>query len=224
MFFVASDGRDDLDISQNGERDINEDETRFLRAVENSGGNMTKLVENIHAIGKVTDDLSIIRISFEKKEENTEKELSLVDSAKTLIQAGLISEGIVKLLECLKSNPHDIAALEILSNLHYDNGNYKEASYYFEKILDISPNDMDIIFNLSICYKHTKDYDLSIKFAERLFELNPKKISNVINLADNYRIKGDYIKSRNALNLVIDSISHFENAIKLDRILKTKGY
>ena len=224
LFFVGSDGRDDLDISQNGERDINEDETRFLRAVENSGGNMTKLVENIHAIGKVTDDLSIIRISFEKKEENTEKELSLVDSAKTLIQAGLISEGIAKLLECLKSKPDDIAALEILSNLHYDNGNYKEASYYFEKILDISPNDMDIIFNLSICYKHMKDYDLSIKFAERLFELNPKKISNVINLADNYRIKGDYIKSRNALNLVIDSISHFENAIKLDRILKTKGY
>ena len=93
-----------------------------------------------------------------------------------------------------------------------------------EKILALSPNDTDTIFNLSLCYKHRKEYEQSTFFAEKLFSLNPKKISNIINLADNYRIKGDYRKSRESLNLAIDSISYFENAVKLDRLLKAKGY
>lgn len=124
----------------------------------------------------------------------------------------------------MNQKPEDLSALEILSNLYYEQKDYKEASFYMEKILALSPNDMDTIFNLSLCYKHMREYDLSTSFAEKLLEMNPKKISNIINLADNYRIKGDYAKSRDSLNLAIDSISFFENAVKLDRILKAKGY
>ncbi|MBK9500674.1 MAG: SpoIIE family protein phosphatase [Leptospiraceae bacterium] len=224
IFFAGSDGRDDLDISLNGGRDMNEDETKFLRAVESSAGEITKLVEIIHSLGKVTDDLSLIRIEFHDKEEEQSATSELIGEAKNLINSGSVLEGISKLLEHLNQKPEDLSALEILSNLYYEQKEYREASFYMEKILALSPNDLDTIFNLSLCYKHMREYDLSTSFAEKLLEMNPKKISNIINLADNYRIKGDYLKSRESLNLAIDSISFFENAVKLDRILKAKGY
>ena len=224
IFFAGSDGRDDLDISLNGGRDMNEDETKFLRAVEKSEGNLKRLVEIIHGMGKVTDDLSLIRIEFHEKVDRTIDEAALVEEGKNLINAGMVNEGISKLLEHLNHKPDDLSVLELLSNLYYEQKDYNEASLYMEKILVISPNDTDTIFNLSLCYKHRKEYELSTLFAEKLFSLNPKKISNIINLADNYRIKGDYAKSRESLNLAIDSISYFENAVKLDRLLKAKGY
>lgn len=224
IFFAGSDGRDDLDISLNGGRDMNEDETKFLRAVEKSEGNLNKLVEIIHGMGKVTDDLSLIRIEFHEKVDRTIDEAALVEEGKNLIKSGMIKEGISKLVEHLNHKPDDLSVLELLSNLYYEQKDYNEASLYMEKTLSISPNDTDTIFNLSLCYKHRKEYELSTLFAEKLFSLNPKKISNIINLADNYRIKGDYAKSRESLNLAIDSISYFENAVKLDRLLKVKGY
>lgn len=224
IFFAGSDGRDDLDISLNGGRDMNEDETKFLRAVEKSEGNLKRLVDIIHGMGKVTDDLSLIRIEFHEKTDGTIDEAALVEEGKNLIKAGNIKEGISKLVEHLSHKPDDLSVLEIVSNLYYEQKDYNEATFYMEKILALSPNDTDTIFNLSLCYKHRKEYEQSTFFAEKLFSLNPKKISNIINLADNYRIKGDYRKSRESLNLAIDSISYFENAVKLDRLLKAKGY
>lgn len=224
LFFIGSDGRDDLDISQNGERDINEDETKFLRAVEKSGGDLAKLVEVIHGMGKVTDDLSLIRISFEKKNDNEERHFSLVEEAKTLFLSGSAEEGVSKLLEHLQNKSEDLDALELLSHHYYSIKEFSNATNYLKRILDISPNDIESLFNLSVCYKHLKEYDLSTHFAIRLFEINPKKVSNIINLADNYRIKGDYGKSREYLNLAVDSIPYFDNAIKLDQILKMKGF
>ena len=225
IFFVGSDGRDDLDISHNGEKEINEDETRFLRAVEKSNGDLSKLVEAIHSFGKVTDDLSLIRVAFLNKiEKNEESSINLHEQGKSLIEAGHLIEGRSNLLDHFKQKPDDIANLELLASTYYIQREYEEAIFYMEKILDLSPTDTDTIFNLSLCYKHRKDIETSTKFAEQLLHLNPKKISNIINLADNYRIMGDYMKSREMLNLAIDSISYFENAIKLDRLLKAKGY
>ena len=181
IFFAGSDGRDDLDISLNGGRDMNEDETKFLRAVEKSEGNLNKLVEIIHGMGKVTDDLSLIRIEFHEKVDRTIDEAALVEEGKNLIKSGMIKEGISKLVEHLNHKPDDLSVLELLSNLYYEQKDYNEASLYMEKILSISPNDTDTIFNLSLCYKHRKEYELSTLFAEKLFSLNPKKISNIIN-------------------------------------------
>ena len=224
ILFVGSDGRDDLDISHNAEREINEDETRFLRAVEKSGGNLTKLVEAIHSIGKLTDDLSLIRIEFLAKQDSDTVVKNLFEEGKSLIEAGNVSEGLAKLLSHLELKPDDLANLELIANTYYHIKDYQEASFYMEKILEMTPTDTDTIFNLSLCHKHMKDIEVSTQYAEQLFQLNPKKISNVINLADNYRILGNLEKSRETLNLAIDSISYFENAIKLDRLLKAKGY
>ena len=224
IFLTGSDGRDDLDISKTGDRDINEDETRFLQAVESSEANLGKLVEIIHGIGKVTDDLSLIRISFEKYEEEGQTLTNETEQAKSLIDSGEVEEGIIKLKDYLALSPNNLPALEILTNVFYGQKNYKEASFYMEKILAISPNDMDTIFNLSLCYKQSKEYELSTQLAEKLYHLNPKKISNIINLADNHRMMENFDQARKWLNLATSSIVYFENARKLDKLLRAKGF
>ncbi|MBK8397254.1 MAG: SpoIIE family protein phosphatase [Leptospiraceae bacterium] len=224
VLLVGSDGRDDLDISHDNHRDINEDETRFLKAVEQSAADIKKIPEIIHSMGKVTDDLSLIRIYFEQNPEEEKKETHEIDIAQNLLNSGSTKEGIEKLKDFLSIHPNNISALETLGSFYYSNKNYKESSFYFEKIIDISPDDADTMFNLSVCYKHLREYDLSIKYGEKLYEINPKKISNILHLADNFRMKEDFQKSRECLNLAIDSISYFENAVKLDNILKSKGF
>lgn len=62
----GSDGRDDLLIGfdADGGRLINENELEFLRRVEDGDGLPTRIIEAMARQGSLTDDLSLIRISF----------------------------------------------------------------------------------------------------------------------------------------------------------------
>ncbi|MCB1308093.1 MAG: SpoIIE family protein phosphatase [Leptospiraceae bacterium] len=66
ILIVGSDGRDDLRLPHLKDK-MNEDETLFLRSVEESGGELDKLVERIMKQGTLTDDLSLIRVGFQEK-------------------------------------------------------------------------------------------------------------------------------------------------------------
>ncbi len=67
---VGSDGRDDLLLGQSaeGRRILNEDEEAFLRRVEESGGRLAALEQALLRTGELTDDLSLMRISYREQE------------------------------------------------------------------------------------------------------------------------------------------------------------
>lgn len=75
ILFFGSDGRDDilLGYDKDGARIVNEDETLFLRNIEKSKGNIEKLVHSIESFGELTDDLSLLKICFQKKDLEPEK-------------------------------------------------------------------------------------------------------------------------------------------------------
>jgi hypothetical protein len=66
ILICGSDGRDDLDISEttDNKRSINYDDTLFLRIVEFSRADLPKIVSNIKQAGKITDDLSLMKIKY----------------------------------------------------------------------------------------------------------------------------------------------------------------
>ena len=66
VLFFGSDGRDDLQlgIRRDGSRRINEDESRFLRLIEEAEGDLPRLVRLIYGSGEITDDLSLMRITY----------------------------------------------------------------------------------------------------------------------------------------------------------------
>jgi len=66
ILIAGSDGKDDLAIGvdEENERVINEDETNFLRLVEQADGNLDDIVNRIYNFGEPTDDISLIHVEF----------------------------------------------------------------------------------------------------------------------------------------------------------------
>jgi serine phosphatase RsbU (regulator of sigma subunit) len=65
VIIAGSDGRDDILIGGTADaRIINEDETLFLRAVENAGGGLKEIYDGILSTGELTDDISLVRIEY----------------------------------------------------------------------------------------------------------------------------------------------------------------
>jgi Stage II sporulation protein E (SpoIIE) len=63
--FIGSDGKDDLVlVEEKDSRDINPDETLFLKIVETYRGDLQLIVQNLSLYGKLSDDISILKISF----------------------------------------------------------------------------------------------------------------------------------------------------------------
>ena len=44
--------------------EINEDESQFLKRVQEANGNLAEILNRILATGQLTDDLSLLRIRF----------------------------------------------------------------------------------------------------------------------------------------------------------------
>ncbi|HNN77196.1 MAG TPA: SpoIIE family protein phosphatase, partial [Leptospiraceae bacterium] len=66
VLFIGSDGRDDINLTRDAtNRQINEDETLFLRLIEQAEGNLDRIIELILKQGDITDDLSLIKIEFQ---------------------------------------------------------------------------------------------------------------------------------------------------------------
>ncbi len=193
VIIAGSDGRDDLLLGTeaDGTRIINDDETLFLRVIEEGGGELAKINETIRSKGALTDDLSIIRISF--KEEGTkdgiqEKEkvrelvkkaresaqernitaaLAFLEQANTLDQRlPEVKKGIVKYLILLK--------------------NYSKAANYAEEYLNIRPVDKEILFVASYAARRAQQFQKAQDFGERLLLREPLNVRNLINLAQIY--------------------------------------
>ncbi|MCE9501206.1 MAG: SpoIIE family protein phosphatase, partial [Leptospira sp.] len=69
--FAGSDGRDDIQIGidADGERLMNEDEWFFLAKVETEKGNLERIAENIQNSGELTDDFTLLKISYRLPDE-----------------------------------------------------------------------------------------------------------------------------------------------------------
>lgn len=66
---AGSDGRDDILLGhdeETGFRIINEDEEKFLENIEKGEGDLEKILEAIKEIGELTDDISLLKITYKK--------------------------------------------------------------------------------------------------------------------------------------------------------------
>ncbi|MCX8000019.1 MAG: hypothetical protein N3A69_13880, partial [Leptospiraceae bacterium] len=65
LIIMGSDGKDDLVLSQDGEvRVINEDETLFLKSVEECQGNLDKIYNTNRERYEILADFSLLSIYF----------------------------------------------------------------------------------------------------------------------------------------------------------------
>ncbi|MCE9597489.1 MAG: SpoIIE family protein phosphatase [Spirochaetia bacterium] len=168
ILVLGSDGRDDLErITPAGERTINEDETLFLRIVENAAGELSLIVKEIYEQGTVIDDLSLMRMGY-------------LEDAPLSNNSRITSEGELK------------AALARAR----DEKNYIRAQEIAREICESFPADTDALFLASGLIKQAAPSDprmlsLARAYAERCKLRDPLHVRNLINLSDVYRRLGD---------------------------------
>jgi tetratricopeptide (TPR) repeat protein len=109
----------------------------------------------------------------------------------------------LRVLEMERTNPYAIIGL---GHLHYDFKEYKDALYYWEKMLVIYPDNIDIRVLTSIgnCHRKLKTFDEGIPFFKQAMEKEPTNFYAIFGLADCYRGLNQQDKSLEYWNRILE--------------------
>ncbi|MDR1859001.1 MAG: tetratricopeptide repeat protein [Treponema sp.] len=109
----------------------------------------------------------------------------------------------LRVLEMEEGNPYAIIGL---GHLHYDFKEYHEALLYWEKMLAISPDDVDIRVLTSIgnCHRKLKTFAEGIVFFKRALQKEPSNFYAIFGLADCYRGLKQHEKSLMYWNKILE--------------------
>jgi serine phosphatase RsbU (regulator of sigma subunit)/Flp pilus assembly protein TadD len=230
---VGSDGRDDilLSESQSGVRIINEDETEFLRRVEEGKGDLEAIESAILNQGELMDDFSLIRISFLsgpsrrmeaeidlKPEETT----NLIKAAIRHFRSGENAEAIKAFEEVLELVPSHLYCMRELSKLYIKTKDIPKAISLAEKYISIRPDDSDFLYYVAYAHKQKRNFDLAADYSERFRLRNPSQIRNLILLAEVYMHKGLMERAESLLLQVLGLDSSNSRADRLLQFLRSK--
>ena len=212
VVFFGSDGRDDINITpEEPYRTINEDDTLFLKYIEECRGNLEEIVMKIESSGELTDDLSILRLAYQEQEialdsldssmddsDKTtveEEVIQLYRESKDLIARGDTERAVQVLSEAYALNQNNSKINKILGLLAFKGKDYETASRVLKRQLELDPDLYDFWYYLSIAEKKMGLTDESLQTAKELNNKRPNYVKNLVNLADLYRIQGDFAKA-----------------------------
>lgn len=115
---------------------------------------------------------------------------------------------------------------ESLGRAYFENNNLEEAISSYEKALQFSPNDFDILFYLALAYKKNKQFDKAISVYESALVINPNHADLYFNIANAYENKNDtynalkYYQKALGLNIQKSDIEYFVST----SLLKLKNF
>ena len=178
MIFIGSDGRDDLRIST-GENSsiVNSDEKLFLKEVEEANGDLNQLVTNLENVGELTDDLTLVKITYMKEEKeyfDYQKIKEIYAEAKKLYQQGKFDECIQFCQNDFKLDKKSARIARLLSYAHFKTNNFQKSASYLQDYLYYHPNSERDIYRASRVAQKNKQYEKAIDYAEQVYLRNPK--------------------------------------------------
>ncbi|TGK21056.1 HAMP domain-containing protein [Leptospira fluminis] len=230
VIIAGSDGRDDilLGVDAEGARIINDDERLFLRTVEEAKGDLKEIYSGILSKGNLTDDLSLIRLSFKEsdpeqrrmEEEQKEKVRDLLKKAKETSQNKEIDEAISYLEQAESLNSRIPEVKKNFVRLFLKMKNYTKAARYAEDYLNIKPVDKEILYVASYAARKAGQLRKALDFGERLLLREPDHFKNLMNLAQVYIALKNYsramVMTQSALRLDPDN----EAILKIKDVLR----
>ncbi|RHX81686.1 histidine kinase [Leptospira yasudae] len=195
--FIGSDGRDDLllGVDPDGTRLINEDESQFLKRVDEARGDLGLLVQGLRNYGELTDDLSIVKLTYLKEPlrlETAPKIQSFVFPDETYLKYLQAEnwEHALYHLENLKNKLEEETMSPVfkkeLAKVYYKIGKYEEALNLFEELISDFPEDVEAMFTASLIYKRMKRFRQAVELGERVLLREPEFLNNVAHLAESY--------------------------------------
>ncbi len=175
IIILGSDGRDDLSMAGDGEnRSINEDHTAILQEVELSEGDLETLATNLQARGELTDDLSLLSISYSPQEDLQPTRDGIPKRAARYIGESRPMEAL-PILERELQNGNDSPELQKLLYEAYKHcGQPEKSASAAASYIDRRPGSLQMIYNAALEYTRAGMLADAISMAERLQSRKPE--------------------------------------------------
>ncbi|RME88124.1 MAG: hypothetical protein D6767_10675 [Candidatus Hydrogenedentota bacterium] len=229
IIIIGSDGKDDIAFkSEDGNRIINEDETMILDVVQQTKANLRDMVLALRRRGRITDDISLLRIAYkvspvpeekkkeEPKRQETQEKINLYDQAVQAYKEEKQDEAIQLLKEVISQDPNHHKARILLGGLLEKQGHHHEAIEVLKELPE-SEFSEKALYVLLKAYKRIKNYSEALNVAEELALRKPSEFRYIWQLADLYRLVGD---KQNA-SIVLERLKEeFGNHPKIDELEK----
>lgn len=202
VLILGSDGRDDLLLGHDdltGARMINEDETLFLRVVEEGGADLDQILINLENIGELTDDLSLMKIAYLAPERPKPADFDQRrGEAIALIHQGAVEKALDELRVLLVEYPDQDAfkaAVGCCQRIYRKLDPEERESEVGAGVLRVQAEileDAHIVFPIEKEFMYQRAYiayklgnmSLAHDFAERFRLYYPSQVNNLVILAE----------------------------------------
>ncbi len=199
VLIMGSDGRDDLLLGtdEQGSRIINEDETAFLKRVEESSGQLENIAENLLKFGELTDDLTLLRISYfedyqgtSDAADNSEQRANMLKAAQQAIKMADYDIAVSRLEEAYQLQKQSEILLLLVKALVQDR-QFEKAARFAEDGTAEFPAVIEFSYLASKAYKASRRFKKAADHGERVRLRHENNVNNLLNLADVYRLIGN---------------------------------
>ncbi|GBF49825.1 SpoIIE-like protein phosphatase domain protein [Leptospira ryugenii] len=226
ILITGSDGRDDVIIGYEGDMEIiNEDGNLFLKRVEQSKGDLFKILEEIKESGKLYDDISLLSISYQDKRALDHPHLTIPAESNWQKIRQLVAENKPEeALSEIKKFPNRLPSdyFLILGKAYSKLNVWQDALEAYLEYEKREPSDQEILFEISKLLHQLGKLSLAADYGERLFLRDPKHILNLIHLADVYLQSGIEGRAKALLERVLSLVPNHERANSLLQKITTK--
>jgi|GEM_PF-2889146 len=192
QFVIGSDGRDDLvlGIGDDGNRIINEDENMFLRLLESGGGNLEDVYHACKKTGEITDDFSLISLTYLPELETKDARLGIgnkITEARALVAKKNYAAATALLEHAHEVSQDNLHVARALAHIHYKAGKLKEAAKYFDLYSEENPGDTQAIELLGTILLKLGETEKAADVLTRLKIRNPRDEKIAAQLAKIYK-------------------------------------
>jgi len=201
VLILGTDGRDDLMISlPDGSAAIDQDESSFLRKVVDGEGSLAGIAKAISVAGDLTDDLALLRISFQEGKQAERKlhpeALRLLRNGREEIRCGNYESASAMLRSALDFDVSNPDIWKAVSRVAFHRGEYREAGDAAMAVLRINPSDSATLYAASYCLRKIRNFTAAAELGERLRLREPTHLRNLRNLAASYFSSGNLLRAR----------------------------
>ena len=79
-------------------------------------------------------------------------------------------------------DPKDVQAWSRLANIYQDAGMFEPAVSFYQRAIDLAPNDANLLTDTAICYQELKQFDKALEILERAQKADPSHWQSLYNI------------------------------------------
>lgn len=231
VFIAGSSGRDNvLPERSRGRVDVkNNDESLFLKFVEEGDGILSDIYKEIHKRGDVMDDVSLLRINYSKEQVvdvdkfRSDEVITLIKQSQSARQFGNLNTALIAAEKAFNIDSNGRPeVLKELVQVHALIKNYEKAASLAETYIDLCPGDTNFLYIAAFCLKKVGNLKKAADLGERVIIREPQMVKNLVNLSHVYMLQKNYSLADKYINDALKLDKNNRNALNIKSALSNR--